>query len=173
MMIKRRPISVFCVERNRTSGKSGQTERRNRQSGRLQRRSHRSGRCRVCRRRFWRRVLFFGAFLDRRRSRSRRGRRGSAARADRLLLGVVAQIAVLLWRGASARAVLQNTVLKRKRDYLVSVDLNYIYLSTYFVRVGVNCSNCNCSTRNCSTLFAGKQLLNTNFINCSNPVNPG
>ena len=48
-----------------------------------------------------------------------------------------------------------------------------ILLVSHFKRVGVNCSNCNCSTRNCSTLFAGKQLLDTNFINCSNPVNPG
>ena len=39
--------------------------------------------------------------------------------------------------------------------------------------VGVNCSNCDCSTRICSTLLAANQLLDTNFIICSNPVNPG
>jgi hypothetical protein len=39
--------------------------------------------------------------------------------------------------------------------------------------VGVNCSNCDCSARDCSTLLAGNQLLDTNFDNCSNPVNPG
>ena len=35
-------------------------------------------------------------------------------------------------------------------------------------RVGVNCSKFDCST-----LLAGNQLLDTKFINCSNPVNPG
>jgi hypothetical protein len=30
-----------------------------------------------------------------------------------------------------------------------------------------------CSTIICSTLLAGNQLLDTKFINCSNPVNPG
>ncbi len=40
-------------------------------------------------------------------------------------------------------------------------------------RVGVNCSKFNCSTVICLTLLAGNQLLDTKFINCSNPVNPG
>ncbi len=40
-------------------------------------------------------------------------------------------------------------------------------------RVGVNCSKFDCSTIICSTLLAGNQLLDTKFINCSNPVNPG
>jgi hypothetical protein len=39
--------------------------------------------------------------------------------------------------------------------------------------VGVNCSKCDCSTVICLTLLAGNQLLDTKFINCSNPVNPG
>jgi hypothetical protein len=39
--------------------------------------------------------------------------------------------------------------------------------------VGVNCSNCDCSTAICSTLLAANQLLDTNFNNCWNPVNPG
>ncbi len=47
------------------------------------------------------------------------------------------------------------------------------WVSQYFLRVGVNCSNCDCSTRDCSTLLAGNQLLDTNFDNCLNPVNPG
>jgi hypothetical protein len=36
-----------------------------------------------------------------------------------------------------------------------------------------NCSKFDCSTINWSTLLAGNQLLDTKFINCSNPVNPG
>ncbi len=40
-------------------------------------------------------------------------------------------------------------------------------------RVRVNCSKFDCSTINWSTLLAGNQLLDTKFINCSNPVNPG
>jgi hypothetical protein len=39
--------------------------------------------------------------------------------------------------------------------------------------VGVNSSKFDCSTINWSTLLAGNQLLDTKFINCSNPVNPG
>ncbi len=39
--------------------------------------------------------------------------------------------------------------------------------------VGVNCSKFDCSTINWSTLLAGNQLLDTKFINCSNPSNPG
>jgi hypothetical protein len=39
--------------------------------------------------------------------------------------------------------------------------------------VGVNCSKFDCSTINWLTLLAGNQLLDTKFINCSNPVNPG
>jgi hypothetical protein len=38
-------------------------------------------------------------------------------------------------------------------------------------RVGVNCSKFDCSTIICLTLLAGNQLLDTKFINCSNPVN--
>jgi hypothetical protein len=41
------------------------------------------------------------------------------------------------------------------------------------LRVGVNCSKFDCSTIICSTLLAANQLLDTKFINCSNPVNPG
>jgi hypothetical protein len=41
----------------------------------------------------------------------------------------------------------------------------------FFTWVGVNCSKFDCSTIICSTLLAGNQLLNTKFINCSNPVN--
>jgi hypothetical protein len=48
-----------------------------------------------------------------------------------------------------------------------------INLSKWNCWVGVNCSNCDCSTRICSTLLAANQLLDTNFIICSNPVNPG
>jgi hypothetical protein len=44
---------------------------------------------------------------------------------------------------------------------------------TDYCRVGVNCSKFDCSTINWSTLLAGNQLLDTKFINCSNPVNPG
>ena len=40
-------------------------------------------------------------------------------------------------------------------------------------RVGVNCSKFDCSTIICSTLLTANQLLDTKFINCSNPVNPG
>ena len=40
-------------------------------------------------------------------------------------------------------------------------------------RVGVNCSKFDCSTIICSTLLAGNQLLDTKFINCSNPVQLG
>ena len=39
--------------------------------------------------------------------------------------------------------------------------------------VGVNCSKFDCLTIICSTLLAGNQLLDTKFINCSNPVNHG
>ena len=37
----------------------------------------------------------------------------------------------------------------------------------------MNCSKFDCSTINWSTLLAGNQLLDTKFINCLNPVNPG
>ena len=37
----------------------------------------------------------------------------------------------------------------------------------------INCSKFECSTINWSTLLAGNQLLDTKFINCLNPVNPG
>ena len=46
-------------------------------------------------------------------------------------------------------------------------------LCTFIVWVGVNCSKFDCSTINWLTLLAGNQLLDTKFINCSNPVNPG
>ncbi len=49
-----------------------------------------------------------------------------------------------------------NTFIWKLRDYWV----------------GVNCSKFDCSTINWSTLLAGNQLLDTKFINCSNPVNP-
>ncbi len=38
-------------------------------------------------------------------------------------------------------------------------------------RVGINCSKFDCSTINWLTLLARNQLLDTKFINCSNPVN--
>ncbi len=62
---------------------------------------------------------------------------------------------------------------------IVSLVLDYqgneinICIVDNFARVGVNCSNCDCSTVICSTLLAGNQLLDTFFVNCSNPVNPG
>ncbi len=48
-----------------------------------------------------------------------------------------------------------------------------ISLVEFNQRVGINCSKFDCSTINWSTLLAGNQLLDTKFINCSNPVNPG
>ena len=59
-----------------------------------------------------------------------------------------------------------------KRNVLRVVQKNLITSWSLF-RVGVNCSNCDCLTRICSTLLAANQLLDTNFIVCSNPVNPG
>jgi hypothetical protein len=52
-------------------------------------------------------------------------------------------------------------------------DKSPIGLHLWVIRVGVNCSKFDCSTVICSTLLAANQLLDTNFINCSNPVNPG
>ncbi len=37
----------------------------------------------------------------------------------------------------------------------------------------MNCSKFDCSIIICSTLLAANQLLDTKFINCLNPVNPG
>ena len=48
-----------------------------------------------------------------------------------------------------------------------------IIISYKILRVGVNCSKFDCSTINWLTLLAVNQLLDTKFINCSNPVNPG
>jgi hypothetical protein len=56
--------------------------------------------------------------------------------------------------------------------YIFFHTVTFLTLNSYYW-VGVNCSNCDCSTRNCSTLLAGNQLLDTFFVNCSNPVNPG
>ncbi len=55
----------------------------------------------------------------------------------------------------------------------ISISWNSIFWSfpQMIFWVGVNCSNCDCSTRICSTLLAANQLLDTNFVICSNPVN--
>ncbi len=55
-------------------------------------------------------------------------------------------------------------------------DVGMYFMTSYKTPefwVGVNCSKFDCSTINWSTLLAGNQLLDTKFINCSNPVNPG
>ena len=59
----------------------------------------------------------------------------------------------------------------------LSVNLMKFYLPflhfSSLLWVGLKCLKFDCSTINWSTLLAGNQLLNTKFINCSNPVNPG
>jgi len=49
----------------------------------------------------------------------------------------------------------------------------FVSFQIWYERVGVNCSKFDCSTIICSTLLAGNQLLDTKFINCSNPVELG
>ena len=81
-----------------------------------------------------------------------------------------------------------DIIIKRLGQMIKYSPLEFFGILWYpfrhqLTRVGVNCSNCNCSTRNCSTrncstrncstLLAGNQLLDTFFVNCSNPVNPG
>jgi hypothetical protein len=55
--------------------------------------------------------------------------------------------------------ILKNTIYCRYVN-----QINFASVSG----VGVNCS-----TIICSTLLGANQLLDTKFINCSNPVNPG
>ena len=139
MVIKRRPVTVFSVERNRTSGKSGQPERGSGKCPGFQGRA-----CDPCccssRRQLRRDWLFIARFFARLLLLLLLWRwcggcgRGSAAWADRLLLGVVAsEVAVLLaWR-TSSRTVLQISVLKETRKIHQQNDLafhdNPIYLS--------------------------------------------
>ncbi len=72
-----------------------------------------------------------------------------------------------------ANALTEGEKCFSKKTFSTSdrIILNFTFLKLLWV--GVNCSKCDCSTVICSTLLAANQLLDTNFINCSNPVNPG
>jgi hypothetical protein len=54
----------------------------------------------------------------------------------------------------------------------LSASISLIYLQ-HLINEKLKRVDINCSTIDWLTLLAGNQLLDTKFINCLNPVNPG
>ena len=71
---------------------------------------------------------------------------------------------------------MEQKVFLSQKTSIICNKINVIVKAVLFhwmSGVGINCSKFDCSTINWLTLLAGNQLLDTKFINCSNPVNPG